>query len=147
MESFSGVSLKTEKLLGRQCSRGRKVQKWHLCPSEGIVGYKNLDVWTWNWPQRAVRRESYSLRQESIAHRRMESFDPLSPLDRNAGFKGDASTWPETRVILRHQGWLCRKPQWKCELFSHVQLIAVLWAVACQAPLSMEFSQQDYWSR
>ena len=40
----------------------------------------------------------------------MESFDPLSPLDRKAGFNGDASTWPETRVILRHQGWPCRKP-------------------------------------
>ena len=24
---------------------------------------------------------------------------------------------------------------------------ATLWAVACQAPLSMEFSRQDYWSR
>ena len=23
---------------------------------------------------------------------------------------------------------------------------AILWTVACQAPLSMEFSKQDYWS-
>ena len=29
---------------------------------------------------------------------------------------------------------------------SHVQLFAALWTVACQAPLSMEFSKQEYWS-
>ena len=31
--------------------------------------------------------------------------------------------------------------------FSCVQLFAVLWTVACQAPLSMEFSRQEYWNR
>ena len=31
--------------------------------------------------------------------------------------------------------------------FSHVQLCATLWTVACQAPLSMEFFRQEYWSR
>ena len=30
--------------------------------------------------------------------------------------------------------------------FSHVQLFATLWTVACQAPLSMGFSRQDYLS-
>ena len=29
--------------------------------------------------------------------------------------------------------------------FSHVQLFATLWTVACQAPLSMGFSRQEYW--
>ena len=32
------------------------------------------------------------------------------------------------------------------DLFSHVQLFATVWTVACQAPLSMEFSRQEYWS-
>ena len=31
-------------------------------------------------------------------------------------------------------------------LFSCVQLFATPWAVACQAPLSMGFSRQEYWS-
>ena len=31
--------------------------------------------------------------------------------------------------------------------FSGVQLCATLWTVACQAPLSKEFSGQEYWSR
>ena len=30
---------------------------------------------------------------------------------------------------------------------SHVQLFATSWTVAYQAPLSMEFSSQEYWSR
>ena len=30
--------------------------------------------------------------------------------------------------------------------FSHVQLFATLWTVALQAPLSMGFSRQEYWS-
>ena len=30
--------------------------------------------------------------------------------------------------------------------FSCVRLFAVLWTVACQAPLSMGFSGQEYWS-
>ena len=30
--------------------------------------------------------------------------------------------------------------------FSRVQICATLWTVACQAPLSMGFSRQEYWS-
>ena len=30
--------------------------------------------------------------------------------------------------------------------FNHVQLFVTLWTVDCQAPLSMEFSRQEYWS-
>ena len=31
-------------------------------------------------------------------------------------------------------------------VLSHIWLFAALWIVACQAPLSMEFSRQEYWS-
>ena len=31
------------------------------------------------------------------------------------------------------------------QLFSYVQLFTSPWAVVCQAPLSMEFSRQEYW--
>ena len=31
-------------------------------------------------------------------------------------------------------------------VFSHVQLFEALWTIACQAPLSREFSRQEYWS-
>ena len=31
-------------------------------------------------------------------------------------------------------------------IFSHVRLYVTPWTVACQAPLSIEFSRQEYWS-
>ena len=34
----------------------------------------------------------------------------------------------------------------KGKLLSHVQLFVTPWALACQAPPSMEFSGQGYWS-
>ena len=34
----------------------------------------------------------------------------------------------------------------KVKVLSHVQLFRIPWTVACQAPLSMEFSRQEYWS-
>ena len=37
------------------------------------------------------------------------------------------------------------QPKTKCSFLSRVQLLAS-WTVACQAPLSMEFSRQEYWS-
>ena len=32
------------------------------------------------------------------------------------------------------------------ESLSHVRLVVTPWTVACQPPLSMEFSRQEYWS-
>ena len=34
----------------------------------------------------------------------------------------------------------------ECSVFSHGQLFVTPWTVACQAPLSMRFSRQEYWS-
>ena len=34
----------------------------------------------------------------------------------------------------------------RCSLFSHVRLFETLWIVALQAPLSIEFSRQEYYS-
>ena len=39
------------------------------------------------------------------------------------------------------------KERKKVKSLSHVQLFATLWTVARQAPLSMGFSRQEYWSR
>ena len=41
---------------------------------------------------------------------------------------------------------LCFYPQVHTRHFSHFQLFVTLWTLAHQAPLSMEFSQQEYWS-
>ena len=36
--------------------------------------------------------------------------------------------------------------KWKCQSLSHVQLFGTPWTVVHQAPLSMGFSKQEYWS-
>ena len=36
--------------------------------------------------------------------------------------------------------------EWVWKSFSHVRLFAIPWTVACQAPPSMGFSTQEYWS-
>ena len=42
---------------------------------------------------------------------------------------------------------LLRRLRWYMpSCFRHVQLCATLWTIACQAPLSMGFSRQEYWS-
>ena len=42
--------------------------------------------------------------------------------------------------------WLWYNIIWKWKLLSHIQLFGTPWTVACQAPLSMEFSRSVYWS-
>ena len=49
---------------------------------------------------------------------------------------------PLQSVQLRSQLTEC----WKCKSRSRVRLFATLWPVACQAPLPMGFSRQEYWS-
>ena len=66
----------------------------------------------------------------------------LSHSHRNAG-KGQLS---ELFVFSSEVNYVDQIPAWcgVCGL-SHAQLCATLWTVALQAPLSMEFSKQEYW--
>ena len=43
-------------------------------------------------------------------------------------------------------GFSIYEKKWKCQLLSSVQLFVTPWTATCQAPLSMEFSRQEYWS-
>ena len=56
-------------------------------------------------------------------------------------FLFDFLLWP----LLAVSSWSIGVCVLSC--FSHVRLFATLWTVACQAPLSMEFSKHKYWSR
>ena len=40
----------------------------------------------------------------------------------------------------------CARGRVCTQLLSHVRLFATPWTITCQAPLSMEFSRQEYWS-
>ena len=59
----------------------------------------------------------------------------------------DGEVW-HTAVhgIAKSPPWLSTWTESRCP-FSLVQLFVTLWIVACQAPLSMGFSRQEYWSR
>ena len=46
--------------------------------------------------------------------------------------------------ILDKNACLIRRCMESC--FSRVRLFVTLWTAACQAPLSMEFSREEYWS-
>ena len=60
-------------------------------------------------------------------------------------------TWWALGTFLRdkvQQGWHCVASEWvSAQSFNRVQLFETPWTVARQAPLSMEFSRQRYWSR
>ena len=43
--------------------------------------------------------------------------------------------------------WFGRKERKQRKSLSHVQLFVTPWTIACQAPLSMGFSRQEYWSK
>ena len=45
-----------------------------------------------------------------------------------------------TKIFFKSKDKLC------VQLLSRVQLFMVPWTVVCQAPLTIAFSQQEYWS-
>ena len=57
----------------------------------------------------------------------------------------ETNRWDLIR-LTSEQHWSQTKWPWKGKLLSHVQFIATLCAVAYQAPWSLEFSRQEYWS-
>ena len=60
------------------------------------------------------------------------------------GTGGQALTWEQRRGAGEPEIWSSHE----CVLnrFSCVWLFAILWTIACQAPLSMGFSRPEYWS-
>ena len=58
------------------------------------------------------------------------------------------SDWTDARgnLALKIEGLFLHTCVCVLSHFSHVQLFATLWTVAHQAPLSMGFSRQEYWS-
>ena len=56
----------------------------------------------------------------------------------NTKSKANISNWLKINKMMGRVHWMC--------MFSHIQLFATLWTTAPQAPLSMGFSGQEYWS-
>ena len=66
----------------------------------------------------------------------------------------EVKNWPKDPQPCRGQAWTPEPsstirhclPVCVCELLNHVWLLATPPTVACQAPLSVEFSRQEHWS-
>ena len=58
------------------------------------------------------------------------------------------TTWPPLKAGSCNSRWKCYDLNYVCVLshFNHVRLFATPWTVAHQAPLSVGFSRQEYWS-
>ena len=58
------------------------------------------------------------------------------------------NTWLrlQRRKDLNYETWVLFRFKVKVKLLSHVQVFATPWTVAYQAPPSMGFSRQEYWS-
>ena len=73
-----------------------------------------------------------------------------SPPGSNIHFCGCLLIWQCSLLCFKAatQGYLSRTAHRACVLshFSHVRLFLTPWTVALQAPLSMGFSRQEYWS-
>ena len=53
---------------------------------------------------------------------------------------------PSIQEIVYHHTDNFEKMEYMLSCFSHVRLCVTLWSVACQTPLSMGFSRQEFWS-
>ena len=51
------------------------------------------------------------------------------------------------KKVLKDWCWyFCKSSESEVKSLSHIRIFATPWTVACQAPQSMEFSRQKYWS-
>ena len=77
-----------------------------------------------------------SLKEEMATHSRILDWKKKkkNPMDRGA--------WATKHSLL----WQLSEDEMLCYSLSRVWLPAILWAVARNTPLSMEFSRQEYWS-
>ena len=66
----------------------------------------------------------------------------------NAALFTKVRTWKQSKYALIDE-WINKNQYMHVCMVSHfslLQLFAILWTIACQAPLSMGFSRQEYWS-
>ena len=68
--------------------------------------------------------------------------DPLIPIS----YLANVEIGAQKLQIFRMKLFLMMKSVFIVQLLSHVRIFVTPWTVACQAPLSMEFSRQEYWS-
>ena len=124
---------------------GLEAKKWRVSDQVSL----QIPLWTSGrcfehaWAISPKRQEIYgiypwnSLYWLSIADRRVNPLHFLLVLNRGWAF----FCWPEKFLNWSHKSL----PSGGCSVILSHQTFCDLWTVACQAPLPMEFSRQEYW--
>ena len=106
---------------------------WELDPKKAEC-WRDIKLWRW---RRLSRSPLDSM-----------EIKPVNPKGNQLWiFTGRTDAEAEAPIVLQRANWLEKTlmlGKWKSP--SCVKLFVTLWTVAHQAPLSMEFSRQEYWS-
>ena len=107
-------------------SMGPLIQILFNCKYHGIIthGWLNLQIATVDM-ERQIQRADCKVTHDFLAAERVGTSSPSAVLGSTELLYACCALWRS---------------------LSHVWLFAIPWTVACQAPLSMEFSRQEYWS-
>ena len=101
------------------------------------ISFSRRSSWPrdWNWVSGIVgRRFNHLSLQRSLSQRRMQQNNP---------FTESSSLGSIPLSILTNQYHVS---EWRVKSLSRVRFLATPWTVAYQAPPSMGFSRQEYWS-
>ena len=116
----------------------------NLLPTPSNIPKLNLKRQTQPQCTRAICWQSYLVATSAI---NLMNFQWGMELQGTSFSKWGHSGYPLKKKKARLQISSFQKfLEWWWKSLSHVQLSVTPWAVACQVPLSMEFSRQEYWS-
>ena len=107
---------------------------------------KRCPAWVMFWELKCIK---YDLKLATSWEARGNSTCIIPSLGRGAGtyfLLGPTMPQNQSNKEAGHLNWTVHFTRGKVKLFSHVQLFATPWTVALQAPPSMGFSRQEYWS-
>ena len=117
-----------------------------MCQEENKTK-KIRKVSTW---KNGSREDAIKQKKEKYLEEKAHTVIAREIWKRETNIKRENAGSPNTILDLWPLGYCCVTPtsyvQTALSHFSHVQLFVTPWPVARQAPLSMGFSRQEYWS-
>ena len=151
---------------GRMSNPGKGIFQATATPrvtKKGLMGQRALQntwlcIWSLTRPTQKIVKLLTLLKKVILALVQTVGrfYSRLLPQGREMGFNSEynGNSWGFIAKKQREGEWMenCEEEtskvgeRKKVKLFSCVQLFVTPWTVACQAPLSMGFSRQEYWS-
>ena len=106
-----------------------------------------VDITPW-WLEPTCSLEKKSARWSTpLPYSGLPASTSVAPSKMGTDNKISTSYWKNLQYwLIRMQRWTEKRSNNKVKSLSHVQLFATPWTLAYQAPWSMGFSRQQYWS-